>query len=193
MSVTERFYGANTAGTGRAIQDFGLTDLKGNYQYTAKLRAKGLLVVVFYATESAPSVRALEVVQSWAADLPTQKWTFLAVGDGDRGELAQFAEAQGLTAATLVLDHDLYQTRHWGVSNLPSVYLVSGRTGRVLHKILGEDARAMDGMRAMLTDEVEKIVTAEAAAKKADDDKKAADAAAKAVEAAKLSDSTPKA
>ena len=193
MSVTERFYGANTAGTGRAIQDFGLTDLKGNYQYTAKLRAKGLLVVVFYATESAPSVRALEVVQSWAADLPTQKWTFLAVGDGDRGELAQFAEAQGLTAATLVLDHDLYQTRHWGVSNLPSVYLVSGRTGRVLHKILGEDARAMDGMRAMLTDEVEKIVTAEAAAKKADDDKKAADAAAKAVEAAKLSDSMPKA
>ncbi len=193
MSVTERFYGANTAGTGRAIQDFGLTDLKGNYQYTAKLRAKGLLVVVFYATESAPSVRALEVVQSWAADLPTQKWTFLAVGDGDRGELAQFAEAQGLTAATLVLDHDLYQTRQWGVSNLPSVYLVSGRTGRVLHKILGEDARAMDGMRAMLTDEVEKIVTAEAAAKKADDDKKAADAAAKAAEAAKLSDSTPKA
>ena len=193
MSVTERFYGANTAGMGRAIQDFGLTDLKGNYQYTAKLRAKGLLVVVFYATESAPSVRALEVVQSWAADLPTQKWTFLAVGDGDRGELAQFAEAQGLTAATLVLDHDLYQTRQWGVSNLPSVYLVSGRTGRVLHKILGEDARAMDGMRAMLTDEVEKIVTAEAAAKKADDDKKAADAAAKAAEAAKLSDSTPKA
>ena len=76
---------------------------------------------------------------------------------------------------------------------MPSVYLVSGRTGRVLHKILGEDARAMDGMRAMLTDEVEKIVTAEAAAKKADDDKKAADAAAKAAEAAKLSDSTPKA
>jgi len=192
MSVTERFYGANTAGTGRAIQDFGLSDLKGNYQHTAKLRAKGLLVVVFYATDSAPSVRALEVVQSWAADLPTQKWTFLAVGDGDRGELGQFAEAHGLAAATLVLDHDLYQTRQWGVSNLPSVYLVSGSTGRVLHKILGEDAKAMDGMRAMLTAEVEKIVTAEAAAKKADDDKKAADAAAKAAAAAKPSDSTPK-
>jgi len=191
MSVTERFYGANTAGTGRAIQDFGLSDLKGNYQYTAKLRAKGLLVVVFFATDSAPSVRALEAVQSWTADLPTQKWTFLGVGDGDRGELAQFAEAHGLAAITLVLDHDLYQTRQWGVSNLPSVYLVSGRTGRVLHKILGEDGRAMDGMRAMLTDEVEKIATAEAAAKKADDDKKAADAAAKAAEAHKPSDSTP--
>ena len=191
MSVTERFYGANTAGTGRAIQDFGLTDLKGNYQYTAKLRAKGLLVVVFYALDSAPSVRSLEAVQAWTADLPTQKWTALGVGDGDRAELARFAEARGLDAITLVVDHDLYQTRQWGVSNLPSLYLVSGRTGRVLHKIMGEDGPAMDGMRAMLADEVNKIVTAEAAAKKAEDDKKATEAAAKAAEAAKPSDSTP--
>lgn len=191
MSVTERFYGANTAGTGRLIQDFGLSDLKGNYQYTAKLRAKGLLVVVFYALDSDPSVRALEAVQAWTADLPAQKWTALGVGDGDRAELGRFAEARGLDNVTLVLDHDLYQTRQWGVSNLPSLYLVSGKTGRVLHKILGEDGPAMDGMRAMLADEVDKIVTAEAAAKKADDDKKAAEAAAKAAEAAKPSDSTP--
>lgn len=191
MSVTERFYGANTAGVGRTIQDFGLSDLKGNYQYTAKMRAKGLLVVVFFATDSAPSVRALQSVQSWIADLPTQKWTALGVGDGDRAELVQFAEAHGLDGVTLVLDHDLYQTQQWGVSNLPSLYLVSGRTGRVLHKIMGEDAPALDGMKKMLTDEVNKIVTAEAAAKKADDDKKAAEAAAKAAEAAKASDSTP--
>lgn len=191
MSVTERFYGANTMGTGRPIQDFGLGDLKGNYQYTAKLRAKGLLVVVFFSTDSAPSVRALQVVQSWTADLPTQKWTALGVGDGDRTELGQFAEAHGLGGVTLVLDHELYQTRQWGVSHLPSLYLVSGKTGRVLHKILGEDAKSLDGMKQMLTEEVNKIVTAEAAAKKAEDDKKAAEAAAKAAEASKPSDSAP--
>jgi len=191
MSVTERFYGANTMGTGRPIQDFGLSDLKGNYQYTAKLRAKGLLVVVFFSTDSPPSVRALQVVQSWTADLPTQKWTAIGVGDGDRTELAQFAEAHGLGDVTVVLDHELYQTRQWGVSHLPSLYLVSGKTGRVLHKILGEDGQALDGMKQMLADEVNKIVTAEAAAKKAEDDKKAAEAAAKAAEASKPSDSTP--
>ena len=178
-------------GTGRPIQDFGLGDLKGNYQYTAKLRAKGLLVVVFFSPDSAPSVRALQAVQGWTAGLPTQKWTALGVADGDRAEMNQFAEAHGLGEVMIVLDHELYQTRQWGVSHLPSLYLVSGRTGRVLHKILGEDARALDGMKGMLTDEVEKIVTAEAAAKKAEDDKKAADAAAKAAEASKPSDSTP--
>lgn len=191
MSVTERFYGANTMGTGRAIQDFGLGDLKGNYQYTAKMRAKGLLVVVFFSPDSAPSVRALQSVQGWTAELATQKWTALGVGDGDRAELNQFAQAHGLEGVTIVVDYELYQTRAWGVSHLPSLYLVSGRTGRVLHKILGEDAQALDGMKQMLTDEVDKIVTAEAAAKKAEDDKKAAEAPARAAEAPKPSDSTP--
>lgn len=191
MSVTERFYGANTAGTGRPIQDFGLSDLKGQYQYTAKLRVKGLLVVVFFSAASAPSVRALEAVQSWTADLPTQKWTAIGVGEGDREELKQFAERHGLAGVTIVLDNELYQTRAWGVSHLPSLYLVSGKTGRVLHKILGEDAPALEGMKQMLTSEVGKIVAAEEAAKKADEEKKAAEAAAKAAEASKPSDTTP--
>ena len=191
MGLTERFYGANTAGTSRPIQDFGLSDVKGIYQYTAKLRAKGLLVIVFFSAASAPSVRALEAVQAWTADLPAQKWTALGVGEGDRTALAQFAEAHGLSNVSLLIDHELYQTRQWGVSHLPSLYLVSGKTGRVLHKILGEDAPALDGMKQMLTDEVGKIVAAEEAAKKAEEEKKAAEAAAKAAEAAKPSDATP--
>ena len=177
MSVTERFYGANTARTARPIQDFGLSDTKGIYQYTAKLRMKGLLVVVFFSSASAPSVRALETVQGWTAELPTQKWTALGVGEGDRTELAQFAEQHGLSAVSLVLDHELYQTRLWGVSHLPSIYLVSGKTGRVLHKILGLDEAALAGMKQMLHEEVGKIVAAEEAAKKAEEEKKAADAA----------------
>ena len=191
MAVTDRFYGANTMGTARPIQDFGLSDLTGTYWYTAKLRVKGLLVVVFFSPDSEPSVRALKTVQGWTEGLPTQKWTALAVSEGSRTELSAFAEAQGMEGVSVLVDNGLYQTRSWGVSHLPSVYLVSGATGRVLHKILGDDEKALDGMKAMLGSEVEKIVAAEAAAKKADDEKKAADAAAKAAEAAKPSDSTP--
>lgn len=191
MAVTDRFYGANTMGTARPIQDFGLSDLTGTYTYTAKLRVKGLLVVVFFSPDSAPSVRALKTVQGWTEGLPTQKWTALGVSEGSRTELAAFAEAQGVEGVSVLVDNGLYQTRSWGVSHLPSVYLVSGQTGRVLHKIMGDDERALDGMKEMLHSEVEKMVTAEAAAKKADDEKKAADAAAKAAEAAKPSDSTP--
>ncbi len=191
MALTERFYGANTAGTARPIQDFGLSDTNGLYQYTAKLRVKGLLVVVFFAPDSAPSVQALEAVQGWTADLPPQKWTALAVAEGDRTELAKFAEVHGLSNISVLLDFELYQTRQWGVSNLPSIYLISGKTGRVLHKILGMDAPALAGMKQALQSEVEKMAAAEEAAKKADEEKKAAEAAAKAAEAAKPSDSTP--
>ena len=148
MALTTRFYGANTAGTSRSIQDFGLSDTKGIYQYTAKLRVKGLLVVVFFSMDSPPSVEALQVVQSWTQDLPTQKWTAIGVGEGDRPVLAEFAEAQGLSNVLVLLDYELYQTRMWGVSHLPSIYLVSGKTGRVLHKIVGEDEAALDGIFA---------------------------------------------
>lgn len=182
MALTERFYGANTAGTGRPIQDFGLSDTNAVYQYTAKLRAKGLLVVVFFATNSAPAVQALEEVQGWTVDLPPQKWTALAVGEGDRAELAEFAAEHGLSNISVLLDFELYQTRQWGVSHLPSIYLISGKSGRVLHKILGLDEAALAGMKLMLHDEVGKIVAAEEAAKKAAADKIAADAAAKAAE-----------
>ncbi len=196
MALTERFYGANTAGTSRPIMDFGLSDTKGIYQYTAKLRAKGLLVVVFFSMDSPPSVKALETVQSWAAETPTQKWTALGVAEGDRPDLAQFAESHGLSNVSVLLDFELYQTRMWGVSHLPSIYLVSGQTGRVLHKIVGDDKPALDGMKQMLASEVAKIIAAEEAAKvaaeaakKAEEEKKAEEKkvadAAKAAEAPK--------
>jgi len=185
MALTTRFYGANTAGTSRPIQDFGLSDTKGVYQYTAKLRVKGLLVVVFFSMDSPPSVEALKTVQSWTTETPTQKWTAIGVGEGDRPELAEFAEAQGLSNVSVLLDYELYQTRMWGVSHLPSIYLVSGKTGRVLHKIVGEDDAALDGMKAMLADEVAKIVASEAAAKAAADEAKKAEDEKKAAEAAK--------
>ena len=180
--------GRTRRGTSRPIQDFGLCDTKGVYQYTAKLRAKGLLVVVFFSPDSPPSVEALKTVQAWTAETPTQKWTALGVAEGDRTEMAQFADAQGLTNISVVLDFELYQTRMWGVSHLPSVYLVSGKTGRVLHKIVGEDDAALEGMKKMLADEVAKIVAAEEAAKAAAEEVKKAEEEKKAAEAAKAAE-----
>lgn len=191
MPVTDHFYGPNTMGIGRVVQDFGLCDLKGEYVYTAKARTKGLLVVVFCGLYSAPSVRALEAVQSWTSDLPTQKWTALGVTEGDRDDASSFAQQYKLDGITLLLDHELYQTRRWGVSHLPSVYVIEGKTGRVLAKVVGDDADALGHAKQMLRETVAKMVAAEAAAKKADDEKKAAEAAAKAAEAAAPKPSEP--
>ena len=126
-----------------------MSDLKGNYQYTAKLRAKGLLVVVFFSPDSAPSgAGAPGPCSPGRRTYRRRSGRLWAWRDGDRAEMGQFAEAHGLKDISIVLDHELYQTRQWGVSHLPSLYLVSGKTGRVLHKILGEDGKALDGMQA---------------------------------------------
>lgn len=186
MPVTDHFYGGRTIGAGRTIQDFGLCDLKGEYVYTAKTRAKGLVVVVFFSPQSPPSLRALQAVNGWTQALPTAKWTALAVTEGDRSQLAEWAQAQNLTGISIVVDHELYQTRQWGISHLPCTYLIAGKTGRVLAKAIGDDAGELTAMQQMLDAEVAKIVAAEEAARKADEEKKAADAAAKAAaEAAK--------
>ncbi len=178
-TTTDRVYGVSTAGVGRTVQDIGLCDLKGEYVYTAKLRMKGLLTVIFFSPDSAPSVRAVEAVQGWTRDLPTQKWTGLAITEGDRDQLRSFAAERGFDGLTLLVDHELYQTRSWGVSHLPSVYLISGKTGRVLMKVIGDRENDLAAVKQRLSDEVAQIVAAEAAAKKAEEEKKAAEAAAK--------------
>jgi peroxiredoxin len=178
-TTTDRIYGAQTAGVGRTVQDIGLCDLNGEYVYTAKLRVKGLLVVVFFSPDSVPSVRAVEAVQGWVGDLPTQRWTGLAITEGDRDQLKTFAQEKGWDGVTVLVDHELYQTRSWGVSHLPSVYLISGKTGRVLMKVIGDQASDLQAVQHRLSDEVAQLVAAEAAAKRADEEKKAAEAAAK--------------
>ena len=178
MTTTDRFYGPQTAGVGRTVQDIGLCDLKGQYVYTAKARMKGLLVVVFFAPDSPPSVRALQAVQGWTQDVPAAMWTALGISEGDRGQLNTFAQEQGITDIPILVDNELYQTRTWGVSHLPSTYLISGQ-GRVLMKVIGDRAEDLTAARQRLSEEVAKLVAAEEAAKKAEEEKKAADAAKK--------------
>jgi peroxiredoxin len=184
MPLTDQFYASNTPGLNRVIQDFGLCNLKGEYFYTAKLRTKGLLVVVFFAPNSAPSVLALETVQNWAAELASPKWSAVALTEGEHDEVAAWADGRKLDGVPILLDHELYQTRRWGVSHLPTVYLVDGKSGRVLSKITGDDTAGLSATKQMLSDTIAKMVAADEAAKKAEEDKKAADAAAKAAEEA---------
>lgn len=188
MGLTDQYYGASTAGLGKLIQDFGLCNLQGEYLYTAKARTKGVLVVTFFGQNSGPSTRGLQAVQQWVDTLPTGKWVALAVGEGGRDELTAFQASNGLDGLTFLIDHELYQTRRWGVSHLPMTYVIAGKTGRVLAKVIGDDPAALEAAKNTLSAELDALAAAEAAAKKADDEKKAADAAAKAEADAKAAE-----
>jgi len=188
MGLTDQYYGASTAGLGKVIQDFGLCNLQGEYLYTAKARTKGVLVVTFFGLNSGPSTRALQAVQQWSGALPTGKWTALAVSEGGRDELSAFQSGNGLDGLTFLIDHELYQTRRWGVSHLPITYVIAGKTGRVLAKVIGDDPNALEAAKNTLSTELDALTAAEAAPKQAEADKKAADAAAKLEADAKAAD-----
>ena len=192
LALTNSLYASNTAASGKVVQDFGLCNTQGEFVYTAKLRAKGFLVVVFYSPASPPSVSALETVQGWTEGIPGAKWAAVGVSEGDRDTLVALQQQHGLTGLTLLVDHELYQTRRWGVSHLPSVYVVQGKTGRVLAKVIGNDVGDLDAARTLLSAAVDAMTAAETAAKAAEDEKKLADAAAKAAaEAAKPTEPNP--
>ncbi len=178
MPTTDRFYGGSATGASRTIQDFGLCDLKGAYTYTARLRMKGLLTVTFFTPDSLPSMRALEALRRWTKEIPMDKWAAIALTDGDRESLSTFASQSSLDGVTLLLDYEWYQTRAWGVSHLPTTFLIDGKTGRVLCKVMGDDAEELGALQAMLGDKVAILVAADEAARKAAEEKKAADAAA---------------
>lgn len=194
MALTNSLYASNTASSGKVVQDFGLCNLQGEFVYTAKLRAKGFLVVVFYSPMSPPSITALEAVQAWTADIPAAKWTAVGVSEGDRDTLVSLQQDYGLSGLTLLIDHELYQTRRWGVSHLPSVYVVQGKTGRVLAKVIGNDTQDLTAAKSLLSNAVDAMTAAETAAKAAEEEKKLADAAAKAAaEATKPTEPNPSA
>ena len=184
MPVTNRYYGGTSTGAGRIVSDFGLCDIKGGYIYTAKLRPKGLLVVAFFSPDTAASVNVLKAVQEWTGEIEASKWSALGVATGDREELKKFADANGIDKVSLLVDYDFYQTRSWGISHIPSLYIISGKTGRILDRVVGDKPSELQSAKELLSGEVSAILAAEAAARKAEEEKKAAEAAAKAAEAA---------
>jgi hypothetical protein len=181
MPVANRYYGGTSIGGGGTIQDFGLCDLKGIYTHTAKVRSKGLILVTFFSPESAASATILETVQSWATEIGLDKWTALALSDGDRDQLTAYADSHSLSSITVMVDYDLYQTRNWGISHLPSTFLVSGKTGQIIQRVNGCAPAELNSLKQALVSSVNTILAAEAAAKQAAEEaaaKKAADEAA---------------
>jgi len=161
---------------GRTIQDFGLGDLSGVYRNTAKLRAKGWLVIIFFDASDSKSSGTTGILKNWAASLPSDKVSILGVGVGERSDVEQYAKTYEVTFP-LVWDYDDYVSATWSVSALPTVY-VTNAGGKVLSRIIGSNSAELGEAQALLESEIEKAVeAARIAAEKAAADKAAAEAA----------------
>jgi peroxiredoxin len=157
---------------GRTIQDFGLGDLTGVYRNTAKLRAKGWLVIYFFDATQADSAAVAETLKGWTTSLAADKVTILGVGLGTRESVEEFAKAHGLEFP-VVWDYDEYVAATWSIVELPTFY-VTNAGGKVLARITGADEAELTAAHILIADAIARAVEAARIAA----DKAAADAAA---------------
>ena len=99
MPVTNHFYGGNSLGAGRTIQDIGLCGLDGNYVTTTKLRQKGLVVIIFFTPDSGICERVLKTVQSWSTEIPQNKWGAIGIAESDQPTLKAWADQRQISSA----------------------------------------------------------------------------------------------
>lgn len=149
---------------GRLIQEFGLCDLKGVYQNTSKLRAKGWLVVLFFDAGDSFSTSVVKALQGWSGELPADKVAILGVGRGDSETLKTFAAEQNVTFP-IVWDFDDYVGGLYGINAVPTLFVTDAR-GKVLARIVGDNAGARETAKAVIVDALR--AAAEAAAKAAE-------------------------
>ena len=161
----------NAINTGRRIQDFGLCDLQGNYQNSAKMRAKGFLAVAFLEATDPNSQSMARDLQNWTA--LGEKLTVAAVVFGEREDVEKMAQAGSLTYPVL-WDFEMYVAPIWSVSAVPTLFLVDSQ-GLVLGRVLGADEDELAAAQSTLAEVIHK---SDEAAKAAAEAKAAADAEA---------------
>lgn len=169
----------NAVNVGRTILDFGLGDLKGTYQNTARLRSKGWLVALFFAVGDSSSIQAIDTLQSWTSELPQDKVSTIGIAGGEREDIEKFVAARNSTFSVM-WDYNDYVATIWSITDIPTLF-VTDAAGKVLVRMAGADAARYADVKTLLQAEIKK---AEEAAKAAAEAKAAADAA-KAAEAAK--------
>ncbi len=161
----------NAINTGRRIQDFGLCDLQGVYQNSAKMRAKGFLAVAFLEVTDPNSQNMARELQNWTA--LGDKLTVAAVVFGEREAIEQMAQKESLTYPVL-WDFEMYVAPIWSVSAVPTLFLVDSQ-GLVLGRVLGADENELAAAHATMAEAIHK---SDEAAKAAAEAKAAADAEA---------------
>jgi hypothetical protein len=153
----------NAISTGRRIQDFGLCDLAGVYQNTAKMRAKGFLVVAFLKPLDGYSIDVAKELQEWST--MSDKLAVAAVTLGERVDAEELSEVAGVTYPIL-WDYDTYLAPLWSVTAAPTIFITDAQ-GMVIARVVGANKAELAEARAVLSEAVRKVEEAARAAAEA--------------------------
>ena len=141
---SQQRWGDNTLNSSEYIRDFYLTDISAQPRSTAAVRKAGkMLVVAFFRTTDAVCQRTLPTLQKLAdAYADAGKLEVWAISQDDREATAAFAEQRSIKFP-LLLDRDQWYSMTFGVSTVPTTYLVDSK-GLVQKKLVGFDSAGLN-------------------------------------------------
>jgi peroxiredoxin len=146
---SQQRWGDNTINQNEMIRDLQLTDLSGRVCHTGPARSKGLLLLAFFRADSAPSLASLTALQALADGYKESgKLTVFGVSESDEAATRSAVAAAGASFSVL-LDRDGYHAMVYGLTSVPTVYLV-GSDGTVLRKMIGFQPRVLTDISARI-------------------------------------------
>jgi peroxiredoxin len=127
---------ASKPGGGVAAQDFGLSNLRGDYVKLSNYRGKVVFLNI-WATWCPPCREEIPSLEALYRKLKGRKFEMLAVSVDRDGEkvVRPFAVKYGLTFPVL-LDPDNKTYRLYGLTGVPETFILD-KTGVVIQKIIG--------------------------------------------------------
>lgn len=144
---SQQRWGDNTINAADYIRDFQLTDLSGRVCHSFPTRGRTWILFAFFGLD-AESGQVLEALQKLADGYKESgKLTVWGICQEADPQVARaFAEQHGVTFPVM-LDHDLYHSRLYGIPYAPAVFLVAS-DGTVQRKSLGYKTATLNDMSA---------------------------------------------
>lgn len=144
---SQQRWGDNTLNPNETMRDLLLTDTAGQPRATAQARKAGMLALVFFRTDCPQCRQTIALLQSLAdAYADSGKLTVWGVSQDSAAATRAFAEQNGIRFP-LLLDHDAWQSMNYGVTSVPTLYLVDGQ-GVVVQKVRGHSPATLDAVSA---------------------------------------------
>lgn len=144
---SQQRWGDNTINASDYIRDFQLTDLSGRVCHSFPTRGRSWILFAFFGHdgESAAVLSALQKLADGYKE--SGKLTVWGISqEADPVATKAFGAEHGVSFP-LMLDHDLYHSRLYGIPYAPAVFLVAS-DGTVQRKCLGYKPAILNDMSA---------------------------------------------
>jgi len=135
--------------SGSVAPEFSLTGLDGNRYTLSSLREKGPVVAAFFKVSCPVCQFTFPFIERLYKSYGANFATFLGVSQDDSLDTREFCQEYGVTFPALVDDEDYTVSTLYGLTNVPSIFLI-GADGIVKVACIGFDKTKLETISSEL-------------------------------------------